>query len=114
MKALRSSIITTAVVALLAGTALQASAQDSTNVTAQSLQKVQSVTVDISDLNLNSPKGQEVLLNRISRAADQVCGARDTRRAGDLAQASRNRACYKASMSRAMSKVSASAVASAN
>jgi len=111
MKALGTPIITTSIAALLAATALQANAQSTTEVTAQALHEVQSVAVNIADLNLNSPEGQEVLYRRIRRAVDTVCGPRDTRRAGDLAQASRNRACYKESLSQAMSDISAPAVA---
>ena len=114
MKTFRSSLITTAVVGLLAGTALQASAQETTRVTADALHEVHSVAVGVADLNLNSPQGQKVLYNRIARAAEQVCGAQDVRRAGDLAQARRNRVCYKDAISRAMSDVNASAVAVAN
>ena len=111
MKALRTLATTTAVVGLLAGTALQASAQSTTEVTAKRLQDQRSVAVNFADLNLDSPEGQEVLYNRIARAADEVCGPRSTRRAGSLAQASRNRTCYKETISRSMSKISSSALA---
>lgn len=111
MKSRRTSIITAAVVGLLAGTALQASAQSQTEVTADRLQDAQSVAVNVADLNLNSPRGQEVLYSRIARAADEVCGARTTRRAGSLAQATRNRTCYKETISRTMSDISVTAVA---
>ena len=111
MKAQRNATITTALVGLLAGAALQASAQSTTEITANRLHDVRSVAVNYADLNLDSPEGQEALYGRIARAADEVCGPRNTRRAGDLAQATRNRACYKETLSQAMSEISATALA---
>ena len=114
MKALRTSVIAAAVVGLLAGTALQASARSTTEVTANRLLDEQSVVVNFADLNLNSHKGRDALYNRIARAADKLCGARTLRRAGNLAQVARNKACYKETISRAMSEIRATAVAVVN
>lgn len=114
MKTLRNTVIATTMLGMLAGTAMQATAGDTTEIFGASLATKVEKTVNISDLNLNSAQGQEVLHRRLSRAAAQICGATDYRRAGGLAQASRNKQCAEQALARSLSKVYASSVASTN
>lgn len=112
MKALRKVTFATAVSGLLAVVALQASAESTTEVVAHSITTPTQVAVNFSDLDLDSSAGQEALQYRLARAAEQVCGHSDIRRAGGVAQAARNAECYEQSLSRALSNVHSSAVAS--
>ena len=95
------------------GTAF-AAAESVTKVTAEPLVSVRAITVDYSDLDLQSPKAQETLFFRLSRAAEEACGAQTYRQAGSVALAARNRACFDEALSEALSEVSASAVAKSN
>ena len=112
MKSLRT--YTLAAACIIAGTAFQANAGSITEVTANAVTDKQEATVDFTDLDLSSPQGQEALHYRLSRAAEQVCGPSDVRKAGSVAQAARNASCYKESLSRALSDVNTSAVATTN
>lgn len=114
MKSIQRVIFATAVSGALAAFAVQASAGSTTEVIADSVTSPAQVAVSFSDLNLDSVEGQKALHYRLARAAEQVCGHNDIRRAGGVAQAARNEDCYERSLSRALSKVNASAVASAN
>lgn len=114
MKILSRTAIITATIATFAGAAMQAHAQSDTRVVAPSPAALQQKVVSYADLDLQSPEGQQALHYRISKAAEQVCGASDVRRAGSVARAARNAECYEQSISRAMAKISASAVASIN
>ncbi|MEO0435509.1 MAG: UrcA family protein [Pseudomonadota bacterium] len=95
----------------LAFASLNASAGNRTELTEDGIVELSAIAVDYSDLKLESPKGQEILFQRISRAAKQACGPQTYRAAGSVSIASRNKACYEDAMSRALSQVSASAVA---
>ncbi|MFT7288462.1 MAG: UrcA family protein [Halieaceae bacterium] len=115
MKALRNKTIATAVLGMLAGISLHASAGSVTEVTAQDLsEQHHQLTVNIADLDLDSAAGQQALYYRISSAAKEVCGSTDVRIAGGPAQSTRNKACYRESLSKAMSAVPRTAVASSN
>lgn len=114
MKTIRNTVIATAIVGIFAGAAMHASAQSTTEVFGASMATKVEKTVNIADLNLNSAAGQEVLHRRLSRAAEQICGPTDYRRAGGLAESNRNRECAKQTLSRSLSKVYAAAVASTN
>ena len=70
------------------------------------------MVVSYEDLDLTSPKAQETLYYRISRAAEQVCGPTNLREAGGLARAVRNADCYEAAVFEAMAAVSLPTVAS--
>lgn len=96
----------TAALGLMAGLSVAANADSETTVTANSILQEKQVSVSFEDLDLNSPQGQETLYYRISRAAERVCGPSDIRQAGGLSQATRNRDCYRDSLSRALSEVS--------
>jgi UrcA family protein len=112
MKILTRKILAMALTGSLAAVALHASADSTTEVTANALTQPATVVVNVADLNLNTPEGQSALLYRVSNAAEQVCGARDVRSAGGVAQAARNADCYEASLDRALSSVAAATVAS--
>lgn len=73
----------------------------------------QETTVAYGDLDLASPKGQATLAYRIERAARQVCGATDLRRAGSLALATRNSACVEQAVDAATRQVPQPMVATA-
>ena len=113
MKKIQTAAVTAAFIAF-AGMGMQANAEDVTEVTAESYGNHEQRVVNYADLDLTSVEGQEALHYRISRAAEQVCGSTDMRQAGGLAQAARNQDCYEESLSRALSQVNNSAVASAN
>lgn len=102
------SKVSMAAVALsfVAGFSVSASADSETTVTASNVAEATQVPVSFEDLDLDSAQGQETLYYRISRAAEQACGSSDIRQAGSLSQATRNRDCYRDSMSRALSEVS--------
>ncbi|MHA7816899.1 MAG: UrcA family protein [Pseudohaliea sp.] len=70
-------------------------------------------TVAYGDLDLGSPAGQATLAYRIERAAREVCGATDLRRAGSLALATRNSACVEQAVNAATRKVPRPMVATA-
>lgn len=114
MKNFGKQIIAATVLTVLGGAALQASAESMTMVTADKLGTAIEKTVNIADLNISSPEGQDALYSRISRAAKQVCGPSNRRDAGSLRMARRNRDCYEDALSRALSEVNKSAVAAAN
>ncbi|EED30828.1 hypothetical protein NOR53_63 [gamma proteobacterium NOR5-3] len=114
MKAFRKVTIATAVSGLWLVMAVQANAESTTEVIADSITTPTQVAVNFSDLDLSSAAGQEALHYRLARAAEQVCGHSDLRRAGGVAQAARNGECYEQSLSRALSNVNAAAVASTN
>lgn len=52
------------------------------------------VRVNISDLDLSTDAGQKTLAGRLKQAAKSVCGSTDSRKAGSLAHARANRACF--------------------
>ncbi|WOJ96684.1 UrcA family protein [Congregibacter brevis] len=114
MKTFKKVGIAAVVSGFFAVSALQANAESTTEVTADSVGTSSQVSVNYSDLDLNSAAGQKALHYRLATAAEKVCGHSDSRRAGGVAQAARNEDCYEQSLSRALSKVSASAVASTN
>jgi UrcA family protein len=114
MKILTRKVFATAFAGSLAVAALQASADSTTEVTANALTQPSTVVVNVADLNLNSAEGQAALMYRVSNAAEQVCGARDARSAGGVAQAARNADCYQASLDRALSSLAPGTVASLN
>jgi UrcA family protein len=114
MKIPTRNIFATAFAAALAAATQQATADSTTEVTAHALTTPASVVVDVADLNLNTPEGQAAFLYRVSNAAEQVCGARDARSAGGVAQAARNADCYQASRDRALSSIAPATVASVN
>lgn len=114
MKAFRNSTMAIAVVGLLAGAALPASAESVTEVTADRLTEVVEITVSYADLNLDTAAGQETLQNRIASAARQACGSGRYREIGDLRAATRQKECFESAMAQAMSEVSAAQVAGIN
>lgn len=63
------------------------------------------VRVDISDLDLTSIQGKELMESRIKRAAKQVCGSMDTRTAGSLENARKNRVCFDEAVTNAVTAV---------
>ena len=112
MKTVAKTLISTAFAGALATAAASASAASVTTVTAEPPRDSVSVTVSFEDLDLTSEKGQETLYYRLSRAAETVCGSANVRETGNLGHAARNADCQDAALSRALSEVNASAVAS--
>lgn len=67
--------------------------------------------VSLADLDLASAEGQEVLHNRLQRAARRVCGSVELRIAGSARQMGKNQACYEDALAAAVKQVSAGQVA---
>ena len=61
------------------------------------------LTYDLKEISSNS--GREELERQIRRAADQVCGSRNVREAGNLQQVRHNRACYKDAVTSALKSI---------
>lgn len=74
---------------------------------------VREATVAYGDLDLADTVGQATLAHRIERAAREVCGATDLRRAGSLALATRNSACVEQAVEAATRQVPQPMVATA-
>jgi UrcA family protein len=90
---------------LMSALATGVNAHSITEVTATSLGQHSQVTVNVADLNLATPEGQQALHYRLSRAAEKVCGSANLRRAGSAGQAARNGDCHEQALSRAVSEV---------
>lgn len=60
------------------------------------------ITVNVQDLDLSTPRGQDALRRRIKWAADIVCGSPDTR---DLRMLSEYRSCVNESTNGALAQV---------
>jgi UrcA family protein len=61
-----------------------------------------SITVNVQDLDLSSPRGQDVLRRRIRWAADIVCGSPDTR---DLRMVGEYRSCVNDAANEALAQL---------
>jgi len=107
-----SKLLSAAVIAVAAGTAMNASAAayDETYVTTTT-EGLRQVTVSYDDLDLKTDRGQEALHYRIVNAADTVCGSRNPREAGGARQVSDNKACFKRAVSEGKAQTSNSQVA---
>lgn len=70
---------------------------------AQSDDAAPSITVQLTDINLDSPKGAKVALARITRAAEVVCG--DRPRVNDLTRFRPFLECQNTALNNAVSKV---------
>ena len=55
--------------------------------------EIGSVRVDVSDLNLTTAEGQNVMKLRVKDAAKHVCGPTSAWDAGSFTESRRNRAC---------------------
>lgn len=95
-----STLATSALTAALALAAGPALAQ-----AAQSDDAPRSAAVSYADLNLNTAKGQAILVARIHRAAEAVCGPEPNAR--DLKQALPYRQCLKQSVDTAVAAIPA-------
>ena len=69
---------------------------------------VESVRVNINDINVTSEAGQEKLYQRISRAAKTVCGSTIRSEVGSLKELMENRSCIKQATAEAMSETGTS------
>ena len=114
MKTIRHTAIAVAAFCAAAGTTFQAQANEVTEVVTSSARAPQQLAVNFGDLDLSSAKGQEVLYYRLSRAAEAVCGSDNVRITGSVSQATRNASCHDEALSRALSEVHRTAVASTN
>lgn len=99
-------IVTSAVLPLAVSVPLWASAADysETYVTSAGT-GVRTSAVNLADLNLATAAGREVARQRISKAAQDVCGAADYRQAGSLRQAAANRSCQQRALAEAMAQM---------
>lgn len=64
-----------------------------------------STSVTISDLNLATEAGIDVLYKRLQQAAEVVCGPQDLRSAGSITALRRNKACYSDALDRAVAGI---------
>jgi len=62
------------------------------------------VRVSYADLNLSNEAGLVKLYARLQSASRTVCGPRSLDEAGSLEQLSRNKACYRNALSKAVAK----------
>ncbi|MEL6878239.1 MAG: UrcA family protein [Pseudomonadota bacterium] len=69
-------------------------------------EKAPAVTVEIADLNLSTPEGQERLDRRIETAARKVCGL-DAVRTGTRMRSARSERCYTEAMKSVEQQVAA-------
>jgi UrcA family protein len=106
-KLVHAVVLTSATLSLTAG----AVAGNVTEVSAPSSGELASFTVQIADINLATPAGQEVLDRRLNAAAEKVCGSSRLHKAGSVKQATRNGECQEAARSRAMARIHSAAVA---
>ena len=58
--------------------------------------------VDIEGIDISTPKGMEIVETKIRRAARSVCGPTDSRNAGSLANAIKNKACFEQAVADAL------------
>jgi len=86
----------------LATLAALAVATDALFVQRAQLPPPQRLTVNYTDLDMNSADGAAVLYHRIRVAANQVCGVYDTR---DLTQAALRRSCTERAVAQAVASV---------
>ncbi len=63
------------------------------------------VAIEITDLDINTKQGRQVLHARIKRAAKQVCGSQNPRTAGSLENARKNKACFNDALATTVSAV---------
>ena len=63
------------------------------------------VKVDARGIDLNSERGQEMLYDRLQRAAKKVCGSTSVREVGSLKSAMDNQACFDETLSKAVESV---------
>jgi UrcA family protein len=105
--------------ALIAGTVCTLTIAGSAHATSETLVVAPQVSsdeeiryVDYSDLNIRSDAGMAMLMGRIERAAREVCGSEDYRRAGSSGRASRNAQCQEGAIADALSQLPAYDVAS--
>jgi UrcA family protein len=106
MKTVNSKLIAGLVAGALAGAAITANAGEFAGETVTTVAANEHrVTVAFDDLNLGSIKGQEVLYQRISQAAEAVCGSSDLHRVSGLGLASRNADCAENAIERAMTQI---------
>lgn len=96
-----SKSITTGMTAMV----LVASMAASVGATAAIKSTGDAVRVDISDLDVTTTDGRAMMEHRLKRAAKEVCGSQDVKRAGSLANARANRACFNESLSQAINSV---------
>ena len=61
--------------------------------------------VDLSDLDLTTVDGQQIMESRMKRAAKKVCGSQDMRTAGSLENVRKNKACFNESFANAVDSV---------
>ncbi len=64
-----------------------------------------SVSVELSDLDLATEQGQQVMQARIKRAAKEVCGSQDYKNAGSLENVRKNRSCFNDAVTSAVDSV---------
>jgi UrcA family protein len=63
------------------------------------------VQIDVTDLNLTSHEGQQVLVSRVKRAAKSICGSQALRKAGSLYALTENKHCFNDAVDNALASV---------
>jgi UrcA family protein len=63
------------------------------------------VQIDVTDLNLTSHEDQQVLVSRVKRAAESICGSQALRKAGSLYALTENKQCFNDAVDNAMASV---------
>lgn len=95
-----------AVLGLTAGFAMTVQADRyGETLVSTSAEGVRTATIAVSDLDMSSSAGLEILAYRVQNAARMVCGPSDYKRAGSLSQARYNRSCATSAFDDAMSQV---------
>ncbi|MFT7685986.1 MAG: UrcA family protein [Candidatus Azotimanducaceae bacterium] len=78
------------------------------NASVKNSDSVESIRVNINDINMTSEVGQEKLYQRISRVARTVCGSTIRSDVGSLKELMENRNCIKQATAEAMNDSGAS------
>lgn len=107
-----SKVLCGAVFGIVASVSMAASAGNySETFISTTAEGLRTATVSFADLDLTRSEDQEVLHERLSSAAKQVCGSTSVRETGSLSAAAENKSCYEQAMDSAMSQASSSQVA---
>ena len=78
------------------------------NASVQNDSVIESVRVDLSDINVTTQSGQEKVYERISRAAKTVCGSTIRAEVSSIKVLMENRSCIKQATAEAVADTNAS------
>jgi UrcA family protein len=105
------SILSAAALAVSAGLSVSAAAEQIDETLVEGAM-APTATVTFNRAELATTEGRETVERKIRNAAEEVCGSRDLRIAGNLAAAARNDACYEDAVAQGMSQLNANQFAS--